>query len=113
MTSKPIGPARDFSITRFFLPGTCAMGVSRWIVWMDPQCPGSLTYAFEQLEQISTSPFGDVLRVYFCMGRHHILQSTKAWRKERQVGAEWQIEVEVKQTCGFNMVERRTKMPSA
>jgi hypothetical protein len=58
------------------------MGVSRLIVWTDSQRPGSLTYAFEQLEQISTGPFGDVLRVYLCMGRHHILQSRRRGGKE-------------------------------
>ena len=58
------------------------MGVSRWKVWTDSQYPGSLTYAFEQLEQVSTGPFGDVLRVYLCMGRHHILQSRRRGEKE-------------------------------
>jgi hypothetical protein len=58
------------------------MDVSRWNVWTDPQCPGSLTYAFEQLEQISTGPFGNVLRIYLCMGRHHILQSRRREGKE-------------------------------
>jgi len=58
------------------------MGVSRWKDGMDSQYPGSLTYAFEQLEQVSTSPFGDVLRVYLCMGRHHILQSRRRGGKE-------------------------------
>lgn len=46
------------------------------------QCPGSLTYAFEQLEQISARPFGNVLGIYLRMGRHHILQSLGRGEKE-------------------------------
>lgn len=49
---------------------------------MTGQCPGSLTYAFKQLEQISARPFGNVLRIYLRMGRHHILQSLGRGEKE-------------------------------
>lgn len=58
------------------------MDVSRYLKKAIGQCPGSLTYAFEQLEQISTRPFCNVLRVYLCMGRHHILQSRRRGEKK-------------------------------
>ena len=77
LTMRPIVPAKDFSMTRFFLPRTCGR--------VSQSSSGFLrttgTDSFQKMQKLSTSLVGDFLGVYgLCgrMGSHcHILSVFK------------------------------------